>query len=342
GNELWVAEGVYYATSSFNLKNGVEIYGGFAATETLRTERDWQTRPTVLSGDLGQDDIYTGTLYTASWADQRGANANHVVVANSVDDTARLDGFIVTAGAATSSFGGGGILNQSSSPGYYNLEVRGNRGPTYGGGMLNISSSPHLENVLFDSNRIDDSTSGYGGGMYDLFDSRPTLIQVTLNNNSAGWGGGYGSQGSPYLEDVTFSNNSVSGTGHGGGAYFHDDANVTMVRATFINNRAAMGGGLYAFNEGSLTMTDTTFIQNTTFDTGASNGDHGGGLAASVNININALNISFIGNDGECGGGVYLTNGSILNLRNGLFRGNSAGGGGGCARCMVAKSPLPM
>src|SRR5215216_4655102 len=46
GYALWVKGGVHYPTSSTNrtvsfvLRNGVALYGGFAGTETLLTERD--------------------------------------------------------------------------------------------------------------------------------------------------------------------------------------------------------------------------------------------------------------------------------------------------------------
>src|SRR5687768_4518066 len=59
GSDLWVKKGTYRPTSSTNrtvsfvLKNGVALYGGFAGTETLLTQRKPATNITILSGDIG-------------------------------------------------------------------------------------------------------------------------------------------------------------------------------------------------------------------------------------------------------------------------------------------------
>src|SRR5690606_16188369 len=66
-SQVWVAAGTYYPTrkvigpyerhQSFQLKNGVAIYGGFPANPVKGTgmeSRDWETNRTILSGDLGQ------------------------------------------------------------------------------------------------------------------------------------------------------------------------------------------------------------------------------------------------------------------------------------------------
>lgn len=60
--EIWVAQGTYQPTSgsdrtaTFQLKDGVAIYGGFAGGETQLDQRDWQTNVTTISGDLNGDD----------------------------------------------------------------------------------------------------------------------------------------------------------------------------------------------------------------------------------------------------------------------------------------------
>ncbi len=91
GDEIWVATGVYTPgineTDSFNLVPGTEVYGGFAATETLLTERDWETNVTVLSGDIGT-------------AGNNADNSLHVIRNNDLDSTAILDGFIIQNGHA--------------------------------------------------------------------------------------------------------------------------------------------------------------------------------------------------------------------------------------------------
>src|SRR5690242_9966911 len=58
GDELWVAAGTYKPTNgtnrdlSFIMKTGVGIYGGFAGSETDRTQRNFNGNITILSGAI--------------------------------------------------------------------------------------------------------------------------------------------------------------------------------------------------------------------------------------------------------------------------------------------------
>jgi hypothetical protein len=71
---VWIAKGSYRPdetsfdpagtgdrAATFNLMDGVAIYGHFAGTETELSERDLENpaNETILSGDLNDNDIFT-------------------------------------------------------------------------------------------------------------------------------------------------------------------------------------------------------------------------------------------------------------------------------------------
>jgi hypothetical protein len=185
--EIWVAAGTYHPTSgsdrgaTFQLADGVAIYGGFAGSETSLSERDWATNVTILSGNIGDPGIDTDNSY-------------HVVTGSGTDPTAVLDGFTITGGYASGSGDddtGGGMINISGSPTLTNLILVDNYAYAYGGGMYNYTgSSPTLTNVVFTDNSVQ-SSGGGGAGMENSVDSDPTLTNVTFSNNVAtnGYGG---------------------------------------------------------------------------------------------------------------------------------------------------------
>ncbi|MEJ5310787.1 MAG: hypothetical protein WHX52_13560, partial [Anaerolineae bacterium] len=218
GDEIWVKMGVHYPggarTDTFTLKNGVALYGGFAGTETQRSQRNWTANKTILSGDIDQNDITDGGVVTTT-ANIVGNNAYHVVTGSGTDNTAVLDGFIITAGQAngsTPNSRGGGMYNYTGSPTLTNVTFSGNWALYRGGGMYNSqSSSPTLTNVTFSGNW----SSLRGGGMYN-WTSSPTLTNVTFSGNTAAteYGGGiYNESSSPTLTGVTFSGNTAKDGG---------------------------------------------------------------------------------------------------------------------------------
>jgi len=186
-DEIWVAEGVYTPTNAadrtatFQLEDGVALYGGFVATETLRTQRDWETHVTVLSGDLDGNDTTDASGVVTSTANITGTNAYHVTTGSGVTETARLDGFTVTAGKADSGWPhseGGGMANYSSSnPTLANVTFSGNTA-TCGGGMTNWSSSPRLANCILWGNS--DSGGADQSAQIHIGDASPITVTYSL------------------------------------------------------------------------------------------------------------------------------------------------------------------
>ena len=162
GDEIWVQAGVHIPTmnradraASFTLKDGVAVYGGFAATETLRTQRDWAVHITALSGDIDGNDLTDPHGVVTDTAHIVGNNTYHVVFSNNVGVSAVLDGFVITGGQANvwPDIRGGGMYNASSSPTLTNVTFSGNTAADRGGGMYNNLSSPTLTDLIFSANR---------------------------------------------------------------------------------------------------------------------------------------------------------------------------------------------
>ncbi len=315
-DEIWVKAGTYRPTGttdraiSFQLKNGVAVYGGFAGTETARAQRDWLANLTILSGDIG---VLGNT----------GDNSYHVVYGTALDATTILDGFTITSGNAKgtislTSFGGGMLNYFNSSPTLSNLIFTNNLAE-YGAGMCAYTTSrPNLSTVTFSGN----AATYYGGGMYN-YSSSPTLTDVVFSNNSADYGGGgiYNYSSSPRLTRVTLSSNFTNW--HGGGMYNQWYSNPTLARVTFSNNAADYGGGLCNVNNSKPTLNNTIFSGNTSDNKGGGifNDDNSSPTLTGVTLSANTAILS--------GGGVYNNNNSNPTLTNVTFSNNSTILGGG-------------
>jgi len=323
GDEIWVARGVYYPApdaadrnATFELVDGVALYGGFAGTETEREQRNWLGRLTVLSGDLDRNDETDEHGVVTDPANIVGDNAYHVVTGSGIGATAVLDGFVVTAGLADGSGTqgvGGGMNNAGSSPSLFNVTFRGNRA-TWCGGMRNYESSPALTNVVFFGNQA----SVHGGGVCNDQNSHPTLTAVTFIQNLAGSAGGmHNHASSPTLTGVTFSHNGA--TIDGGGMRNAADSRPTLTDVTFSRNHAGSGGGGMFNGHSSPALTGVTFDGNTA--------SLGGGMRNSGSSPM-LINVVFTDNRASQGGGMNNWEGSPT-LINVVFSGNTGGVGGG-------------
>ena len=242
GDEVWVKAGLYkpsatgVRTASLNLKNGVAIYGGFAGSETLLSQRDWLANPTTITGDLADND--GSAIYTE--------NSYHVLNGASQGATAVIDGFTITGGNANSTANndrGGGILCLSgSSPTVRNCVFRANR-CTFGGGAGYInSSSPTFVNVQFL-----DNVGGSFGGAFDMATSvSATFDRCYFKGNSAARAGAIEIFGSSTTKvyNCVFTGNTATGTG-GGGAIWIGSASAPVIRNTTVwgNTATASAGG---------------------------------------------------------------------------------------------------
>lgn len=248
GDEIWVADGTYKPTSgtdrkiSFEIPNGVKVYGGFAGSETQLSQRDWETKVTILSGDLSNDDLvdfddrficltngnkYDGTNYlpgcslydTNSNGYVDGSEINiddnsyHVVYNSSGTSTdTRLDGFTVSSG-----FGQGN--NDWNDPTTWATLTK--REQSWGGGILLYNTRMTVENCKITKNLVYGvlrgsgiGNEGNGGGIYALNSTvsiKSCVIERNLTNGRKTWGGGVCVVGSSNvtIEDSTIANNQA-------------------------------------------------------------------------------------------------------------------------------------
>jgi parallel beta-helix repeat protein len=319
GDQIQVAAGTYYPSvqiggtdpryATFQMKNGVSIYGGFAGAGADPNQRDTQNNPSILSGDIGAPGDTSDNCYHIFY---------HLTGLN-LDSSAILDGFTLTAGNAN--------------------------GPTatvhrYGGGMYNENSSPTVRNCAFSGNMA----YWNGGGIYN-FASSPIITQCTFSDNLAYNGGGItNEQGSPVIIHCVFTANT--GESAGGGVYNNGQSSSTVSQCTFYNNTAPYGGGLVNY-ESTSTITNCVFAANHGNSNGggiwnsfsspaitncifAGNSAYygGGGIRNYYQSNPTIINCTLIGNTAinttGSGGGIANSNSSNPTLANCILWGNSA------------------
>ncbi|MBT7853339.1 MAG: hypothetical protein HN675_08455 [Opitutae bacterium] len=353
GDEIWVSSGTYYPDygdavfegdrfASFELKSGVSLYGGFAGTETQRTQRDSSVNETILSGGIG------------SSADG-SEDSIHVVTGGDTDETAILDGVTISNGSADSGTGeysvGGGLYIIAGSPTVSNVTFKDNEATTggavhvegsssnpiftgcsftgnsafYDGGAVNsLNASPQFSNCSFSGNFALD---GVGGALQVSGTGTFLATDCIFSNNESVYGGGGAEivSTSPKFTRCTFSANTTS-AGAGGGVE-SDQGTPEFDACIFSGNTSNYAGGGLANWSGNPVFTDTSFSSN------QDSGDYGGGGVFNYQGSPDFTGCSFDSNYADYGGGLYNLDGApkILNCN---FSSNTEGtntglGGGG-------------
>lgn len=349
GKLIWIAEGTYYPTKdrsgndnpadartkTFQMKNGVEIYGGFAGNEAADFDirnRDFSANETILSGDLGAIGDKTD-------------NAYHVFNNVNVTHLANLDGVTITGGNADlgaddsltdSNNSGGGMYNLRSNLIITNVKVVENEAKHRGGGIFNDHSNIHFEKVFVANNRVNKYTFSAeipvgGGGMNNYGDGEIVILfSVFENNKSASNGGGVRNGGGNsktnsklHLVDVMIKNNE----GRFGGGLLNDqnDSRVIIDRGEIESNTVTGqtgGGGIY--NSGEMMLNEVLITKN--------EAGRGAGIYVTGEANINITGTEIKENiSARDGGGIHINGqqGANVDVKNTLLEGNIAQVDGG-------------
>jgi hypothetical protein len=254
--------------------NGLELYGGFAGTETTASQRTdlWGANATILKAN--STSFRPMTLGNAASGTMQFKDI-------------RLDGFVLTGGQSTTSGSGGGglfISNCEESVVVANCQITSNsdlasHASGKGGGVVvQVVGTGRCAPTFVDceisknfSGRVNDAAGG--GGFYFGVGTTGTLLRCNITNNMtlSTRGGGLEilsrNTAGPRLTDCLVSNNTV-GLGNGSdpglvkGAGIFVDGNLTLESCRIIGNTAFNttnfnegGGAIFVDSAGATTST---------------------------------------------------------------------------------------
>ncbi len=257
GDQIWVAEGTYYPsaaddrTEAFEMYGGIELYGGFAGTESELEQRDPEAHPTILSGDIGIPDY--------KWD-----NSFNLLKVYESDTATVIDGLIFRAA----------YMGEDEGPCYEIGEnigfwTRHNANAYCGGALYVEAASPEtaggliLRHCRFENNS---ALSGAGMNLLTFADARSIKIEDCSFI------------GNEHTFDSWLWQTQIPG-GEGGGASIAggiaDDGYVSVKNSVFLSNYASLtGAGLYCGSAGvgrngdgglfhmSLTIDSSQFVGN--------------------------------------------------------------------------------
>lgn len=340
--EVWVAAGTYRPDQGSNDRfrtfkpvQGVTIYGGFAGTETLLSQRNITTNVCTLTGEIG----------AAGTAD----NSLHVIDVTDLNATAVLDGFTITGGNANGAFphdSGGAMRSYCNSAAIRNCTFTGNSATFSAGACLNFGSgNTTFTDCTFSNNTV----TGDSAGAVRNDNSDPVFIGCTFSNNSAPYFGAVVNVNfsAPTFTNCNFIGNTATHAEGAGGALRNENSAPIYTGCTFSANVALYSGATEDVGASTATYTNCTFQNHTasawhgasliagsspTFTgcnfTSNSCVSGGGAIALFDGDGTSILGCHFNTNTAGFGGGIYAVN-SALSISNSTFTGNAASPGGG-------------
>ena len=329
GDQVWVAEGTYYPngptpeTKSYTLKTAIDLYGGFAGTETILAQRDWAAHPTIFNGDIDQNDDPSDPI---NW---REDNAHHILILFGIVEESIIDGI---------TFVGGMTRTDTYAP--VDSDLNG-IDRWQGGAMAIVDATAIVRNCTFHDNM------GYRGA--GIFARSPALTSEGLivenclfydNDNIEGGTCRISTLNYCLLKNCVFNENSA---GSGAGIVF-GNINITLEDCTFTGNTAStVGAACFIFrNQSSLIANPVFEFKNCTFSDNVAN-TYGGAIRLNnfaMDFTLNIDSCTFDGNqalnayggaiDLEIFGNAILSETPIsVFINNSTFSNNTAAVGGG-------------
>lgn len=271
--QIWVAKGTYFPGNpgapdsvTFHITKGIELYGGFAGTESHLSERKAADYPTILSGDLEQNDI------ADDFETNRRDNISTVMLIENKSNTRPIiDGFTFQNGHAD---GGGKPYQESAGGALYlyspalikNCFFTQNYSRRRGGAILffdllsieNVNLRDDQINLIIDNCQFTNNYSKYGGA-----------VNIRLQN---------GKVSSAVIRNSDFISNTSSEFGGGIVLYTTSDSSLLVVDSCnfFQNFSKRSMGAIYGLSFGKAS---SIIIKNSNFER-----NHSGKTAGAINI----------------------------------------------------------
>jgi hypothetical protein len=321
GDQVWVARGVYWNSQAV-VPAGVQLYGGFAGSESSLGQRNWPRNQTILDG---------------------GGCVS--ILRMSAGPPQRVDGFILRRGsrAITTDFAspvivnnrivqnrgawGAGIVGSGSSPSIVNNLIADNHSVGDGGGILfALDSRPFIGRNIITRNRAQRAEGrSYGGGLFFWRCAEVRLVDNRITRNwSAGDAGGIGFMHDTTLPDLTVAGNHVEhnvAEGAGGGIFLSWGREVDINRNLVRGNVSGVGmAGMHLHGPSRLSLRHNQVIGNTS----GFQGGVGIGECGDLTVGDNLVR----GNQGGVVGGLSVWNSRGVVERNRILE-NSGGTVGG-------------
>ncbi len=343
-NTIWIAAGTYIpgagsldSFSTFNVNRPVNIFGGFAGTETSQDDRVIDANPTIISGDLGGDDVFGNNLMN------REDNAIHVMLIDSSAEMVLMDALTITGGtnlAFNDSIDiplflrrGAGIYSEARVS-VSRCDFTGNYGGSGVGLVLleGMTSNSIVQNCRFYKNTALDQAT-----FYMLRTQNIEVKDCEFFDNAVNRGALYPSRSNGITVTNCEFKDNINGTGFGGGMFNWHTRNLTIEGCTFTNNFATNAAGIYGdYRDLPLAEqdADNMLIKDCTFEGNlatSSEPGNGGGAVRTFTGSFHLLNCTFTNNTSSNTGGAIYSNGGAkrIIITDCSLERNVAGGGWG-------------